>query len=72
LNSNLLWFQAWSHPQCGESVDGNAQVRAVGRPLIYDTSDGSEAPTVIDQVFELWPATGYGYSGVWPPAITGY
>jgi hypothetical protein len=72
LNSNLLWFQAWSHPQCGESVDGNAQVRAVGRPLIYDTSDGSEAPTVIDQVYELWPATGYGYSGVWPPAITGY
>jgi len=71
LNSNLLWYQAWSYAQCGEG--GSAfRPTLVGQPFIYDTTDGSEVPSLIDQVYELWPATGYGYSGVLPATITGH
>ena len=70
LNSNLLWYQAWSSTHCGGG--GSAfHPDYVGQSLIYDTSDGSEVASSIDQVYEVWPATGYGYSGVLPPATTG-
>jgi hypothetical protein len=69
LNSNLLWYQTWSHAVCGGG-DGSNGPKLAGQPLVYDTTDGSEAPTLLDQVFEVWPATGYGYTGVWPDATT--
>jgi hypothetical protein len=73
LNSNLLWYQTWSYAQCGAGVNAsefpvpNIPPKLTGQPVIYDTTDGSETPSLIDQVFEVWPATGYGYSGAWPP-----
>lgn len=48
LNSNQLWYKSDSQGPCGP---GGSQ------PLIYDLSDQTEAPSVIDQVFAVWPAT---------------
>jgi hypothetical protein len=72
LNSSLLWYEAWSYSnQCGGGGDAFSP-KFVGQPLIYDTTDGSEVPSQVDQVFEVWPATGYGYNGVWPAATVGH
>jgi hypothetical protein len=30
-------------------------------PLIYDINDGSESPSIIDQVMAVWPATSSNY-----------
>ena len=55
-------------PQCGE---GDAAHIVVGQPLIYDTRDKSKASSVLDWVYQVWPATGYAISGVWPDSYTG-
>jgi hypothetical protein len=72
LNANFLWYQAWSYSnQCGGGGDAFSP-KFVGQPFIYDTTDISELPSQVDRVFEVWPATGYGYSGVWPGATVGH
>jgi hypothetical protein len=68
LNSSLVWYMTWNSPQCGE---GYAGYIVVGQPLIYDTHDGSEASSGLDWVFQVWPATGYAISGVWPDSYAG-
>jgi len=63
LNSNLVWDLTWNSPLCGRGY--------VGQPLVYDTHDESEASSVLDWVFQVWPATGYALSGVWPDSYAG-
>jgi hypothetical protein len=48
LNSTQLWFETDSTGVCGPS--GN-------QPLIYDISDGTEAPSSITRPVGVWPAT---------------
>jgi hypothetical protein len=48
LNARQLWYKSEAQGICGPG--GN-------QPLIYDIGDGSEAPSVIDQPFTVWPAT---------------
>lgn len=48
LNSAQLWYWSEGNGICGPAVD---------HPLVYDITDGSEAPTIVDQVFAAWPGT---------------
>lgn len=48
LNSTQLWYRSEGQGICGPSGD---------EPLIYNLTDASESPSVIDQVFGIWPAT---------------
>ena len=48
LNSTQLWFKA---SDAGGCVTGEISER------IYDLRDGSEAPSIIDDVIAVWPAT---------------
>jgi hypothetical protein len=48
LNSSQLWFKA---ADAGGCVTGEISER------IYDLRDGSEAPSIIDEVIAVWPAT---------------
>ena len=48
LNSTQLWYRSEAQGICGPG--GNA-------PFIYDLADGSEAPSIIDFVGSVWPAT---------------
>jgi hypothetical protein len=48
LTSNLLWFKSDKQGPCGPGGD---------QPLIYDLTDGSESPSVVDWVGAVWPAT---------------
>jgi hypothetical protein len=52
LNSTQLWFKSVGQGVCGPGTD---------KPLIYDVSDGSESPSIIDQVITVWPATSSNY-----------
>jgi hypothetical protein len=53
LNSAQLLY--WSEGQgiCGPSVD---------HQLVYDITNGSESPSIIDQVTGVWPATSSNFS----------
>jgi hypothetical protein len=48
LNTKQLWFKSESPGPCGSG--GN-------QPLIYDLSDSSESPSIIDSPDSVWPAT---------------
>jgi hypothetical protein len=48
LNARQLWFKSESLGPCGSG--GN-------QPLIYDLSDSSESPSIIDSPVSVWPAT---------------
>ncbi|HEV3124959.1 MAG TPA: hypothetical protein VG266_10325 [Candidatus Dormibacteraeota bacterium] len=48
LTSTLLWYKSEGEAQCGPSGS---------QPLIYDLSDGSESPTIVDYILAVWPAT---------------
>jgi len=48
LNSAQLWYKSEAQGICGA---GGSQ------PLIYDLGDGSESPSIIDQVVAVWPST---------------
>jgi len=48
LNARQLWFKSESLGPCGSG--GN-------KPLVYDLSDGSESPSIIDSPISVWPAT---------------
>jgi hypothetical protein len=48
LNARQVWFKSESPGACGSG--GN-------QPLIYDLSDGSESPSIIDSPVSVWPAT---------------
>lgn len=48
LNSTQIWYRAESQGICGPG--GSA-------PLVYDLADGSEAPSIVDFVSSVWPAT---------------
>jgi hypothetical protein len=55
LSTNLLWYRAWTQTTCFSSGS---------QPLVFDRSDGSESATLLDQVYNLWPATSSDYTGV--------
>jgi len=55
LNANLLWYRAWTQQTC--TTDGS-------QSLLYDTTDGSESASSLDQVYNTWPATSSDYNGV--------
>lgn len=48
LNSTQLWFKSERQGPCGPG--GN-------QPLIYDLTDRSESPSIIDMPEAVWPAT---------------
>ncbi|HYM96480.1 MAG TPA: hypothetical protein VET26_04210, partial [Candidatus Sulfotelmatobacter sp.] len=48
LNGSQLWYRSEGQGICGPGGD---------KPLVYDLSDGSEAPSIIDFVGSVWPAT---------------
>lgn len=48
LNSNLLFYKTEVQGPCGSGGD---------RSLVYDLSDGSESPSIIDYVGSVWPST---------------
>jgi hypothetical protein len=48
LNSAQLWYWSEGNGICGPTMD---------HPLVYDITNGSEAPTIIDQLLGVWPAT---------------
>lgn len=48
LNSTQLWFKSVAQGVCSPGSD---------KPLIYNLTDSSEAPSVIDEVLYVWPAT---------------
>jgi hypothetical protein len=48
LNATQLWYRSEGQGICGPSGD---------EPLIYNLTDTSEAPSVIEQVLGVWPAT---------------
>lgn len=48
LNATQVWYKSDAQGTCGPG--GN-------QPLIYDLADGSEASSVIEQPFAVWPAT---------------
>ena len=50
LNSSQLWFKS-------EGDDHGCAGATLERPLIYNITDGSESPSIIDQVLQVWPAT---------------
>src|SRR5579859_3447214 len=52
LTSTDLWFKTENAGICGPG--GN-------QPLIYDITDGSELPSIIDDVIAAWPATSSNY-----------
>jgi hypothetical protein len=47
-----VWSKATA-PQCGPQGHGAGWRE---RPLIYNVVDGSEAPSFIDEVLNVWPA----------------
>jgi len=51
LNSTQLWFKP---------VDTGC-ISSLHQPLIYNIADGSEAPSIIDRVITVWPATSSNY-----------
>jgi hypothetical protein len=52
LNSTQLWYRAQS---------GGCVTSGTTEPLIYNLSDGSESPSIIDWVRHVWPATSSNY-----------
>lgn len=48
LNSSQLWYRSEGQGICGPGGD---------QPLVYDVSDGSEAPSIVDGVLSVWPST---------------
>jgi hypothetical protein len=52
LNSTQLWFKSIGQGTCGPGSD---------KPLVYNVGDGSEAPSIIDRVITVWPATSSNY-----------
>ncbi|HVS05123.1 MAG TPA: hypothetical protein VHK65_03035 [Candidatus Dormibacteraeota bacterium] len=48
LNARQLWFKSESPGPCGSG--GN-------QPLVYDLSDHSESPSIVDSPVSVWPAT---------------
>jgi hypothetical protein len=50
VNSTQLWFKS-------EGNDHGCIGGENERPLIYNIVDGSEAPSIISQVMNVWPAT---------------
>ena len=48
LNSTQLWYRSEGQGICGPGGD---------QPLVYELGDGSEAPSIIDFVGSVWPAT---------------
>jgi hypothetical protein len=48
LNARQLWFKSENPGACGSG--GN-------QPLVYDLSDRSESPSIIDSPVSVWPAT---------------
>lgn len=50
LNSTQLWFRS-------EGEDFGCAGSSGEKPLIYNLSDSSEAPSIIDRVITVWPAT---------------
>ena len=48
LNSTQLWFLAPAPGGCAAFPDA---------PMVYNIGDSSVAPSVIDQVYGVWPAT---------------
>jgi hypothetical protein len=51
LNSTQLWFRS-------EGKDYGCAGSEEEKPLIYNLTDSSEAPSIIDWVLKVWPATG--------------
>lgn len=49
LNSSQLWFL----PQGSSDCIGHAPAG----PLVYNVSNGTESPSIIDNVLRVWPAT---------------
>ena len=52
VNNEQLWYKSEGQGVCGPGSD---------KPLIYNLADGSESPSIIDQVFQVWPATSPNY-----------
>lgn len=49
LNSSQLWFLPQGSTDCvGQAPAG---------PLVYNVGNGTESPSIIDNVFRVWPAT---------------
>jgi hypothetical protein len=48
LNARQLWFKSENPGPCGSGGD---------KPLVYDLSDRSESPSIIDSPVSVWPAT---------------
>jgi hypothetical protein len=48
LNSSQLWFKSEAQTGC---------LSQAATPLVYDINDGSESPSIIDWVRNVWPAT---------------
>lgn len=52
LNGAQLWYMSEGQGVCGHGTD---------QPLIYNITDGSESPSIIDRVMHVWPATSSNY-----------
>ena len=52
LNSSQLWFKSEGQGMCGPGGD---------KPLVYAINDGSESPSIINWVRNVWPATSSNY-----------
>jgi len=50
VNSSQLWFKS-------EAVDYGCGGTVGEQPLIYNVLDGTEAPSIIEWVLKVWPAT---------------
>jgi hypothetical protein len=48
LNDSQLWYKSEAQGVCGPGTD---------QPLIYNVTDGSESPSIIQSVNAVWPAT---------------
>ena len=48
LNDTQLWYMSESQGVCGAGAD---------QPLIYNVTDASESPSIIQRVNAVWPAT---------------
>ena len=48
LNSSQLWYRSEADSSCTPGSN---------EPLIYNLTDSSESPSIIDSVFHVWPAT---------------
>lgn len=52
VNSTQLWYKSEGQGVCGHGSDV---------PLIYNITDGTESPSIIDWVRHVWPATSSNY-----------